>query len=414
MRKGFFDAKEVSAKLTIARPASRFTSCASCGLYREVKSPKMEAFGNFKKRILNIGEAPGEIEDESGKQWQGKVGRRLQRKYREFGIDLFDDCLNINSANCRPTDKKGNNRAPTTDEILSCRNKVVKVIEESKPKIIIILGGCAVESIIGIKVKKDLGGIGKWRGWKIPDQQFKAWVCPIYHPSFVERSGPEAETIWDTDLDNIFRIRNEVPDFSHYQDQVRIIDNFDVVLEKIEKSQSKTICVDFETTGLKPQAEGHQIVCASVATSPDESYAFMVNNTKGISDFIKVLFDKRIKKIAHHIKFEDTWSNVIFGTPINGWYWDTMEAAHILDNRPDITSLEFQAFVHFGDSTFKDDTTEYLEAVDKKNGNSKNRILELVSSRRGQESILIRCGMDSLYEYKLAQIQQKIIYDGIK
>ena len=60
MSEGFFTRKETESK---TRPNGKTLSCTSCGLYKRVISPKMQPFGNFKKGIMNIGEAPGEIED---------------------------------------------------------------------------------------------------------------------------------------------------------------------------------------------------------------------------------------------------------------------------------------------------------------------------------------------------------------
>ena len=63
----------------------------------------------------------------------------------------------------------------------------LKIIEKYKPKVIILLGGSSLLSMIGYRWKKDLGGITKWRGWTIPDRDFKAWICPTFHPSYVDR-----------------------------------------------------------------------------------------------------------------------------------------------------------------------------------------------------------------------------------
>ena len=51
----------------------------------------MRPHGNFNKGIMVIGEAPGEVEDEKGRPWQGPTGRLLSRFYRRQGIDLFED-----------------------------------------------------------------------------------------------------------------------------------------------------------------------------------------------------------------------------------------------------------------------------------------------------------------------------------
>ena len=80
---GFFSKKETES---ISRPDGKSISCISCGLSKECKSPKMEPFGNFKKKILNIGEAPGEVEDVRGKPFQGKTGQLLRRTYEKLGM----------------------------------------------------------------------------------------------------------------------------------------------------------------------------------------------------------------------------------------------------------------------------------------------------------------------------------------
>jgi len=106
---GFFSKKETQS---LQRPDGKMLSCPVCGLYKTALSPRMQPHGNFKKGILNLGEAPGETEERRGKQWQGKAGKVLKNAYAKLGIDLFDDCLNYNAVNCRPT-KDGGNRTPT-------------------------------------------------------------------------------------------------------------------------------------------------------------------------------------------------------------------------------------------------------------------------------------------------------------
>ncbi|KKL17127.1 hypothetical protein LCGC14_2488660, partial [marine sediment metagenome] len=133
----------------------------------------MEPYGNFKKKVMIIGEAPGAEEDRTGKPWQGKTGRLLQETLKEIGINLFEDCISVNAVNCAPP----NNRTPTKKEIDCCRDiKVLKALAEHSPKKIILLGGVALTSFLGDRWKKKLGGITMWRGFAAPDQDYKAWV----------------------------------------------------------------------------------------------------------------------------------------------------------------------------------------------------------------------------------------------
>lgn len=413
MKSGFFTIKETpsSKRLPTGKPAS----CASCGAYQFVLSPKMEPFGNFKKRILNIGEAPGEDEDKKGRQWQGKVGRRLQKEYAQLGVDLFDDCLNINSINCRPVDKAGNNRTPTANEIQCCRQRVLSVIAEYKPNVIVLVGSKPVESIIGNIWTKDLGGIGKWRGFAIPDRTLNAWLCPVWHPSYVERQQgfDEIETIWRHDLEWALRYADTpLPEFENEEDQISIIEGekAERVLNKLLRTKSP-FAFDYETTGLKSHAPGHEIICASICFSHDRAYVFPIASA---SDAVKelwkqVLSDPEIPKIAHNMKFEHQWSQNILDTEVRGWEWDTMLAAHILDNRRGICSLKFQTYINFGVVGYDDFTAPFLKGADAKNSNSMNKIRDLWQDRNGREKLLKYCGLDSLFTYRLAVKQKGLL-----
>lgn len=403
--KGFFTKKETQS---LKRPDGKTLSCHSCGLYQKVLSPKMKPFGKFKKKIMVIGEAPGETEDRRGRQWQGKAGRVLQKTFSKLGVDLFEDCVSVNSINCRPTKKTGN-RTPTNFEIDCCRRIVLAAIDKYKPKVIILVGGSAVYSIIGHRWKKDLGGLNKWRGFQIPDQDFKAWICPVYHPSYIMREDTkQIHTIWEQDLKNAFKkVNKKIPIYK--APKIHYINDLKVLEENIKSQQ--TISFDYETTGLKPHSKGHRIVCASIAVSEEEVYTFEMPKSKAKKEpFKNILRNKYIKKMAHNMKFEHTWTDIRLKTKVKGWYWDSMLAAHVEDNRTGITSLKFQTYIHFGIVDYDSEVSPYLQA-DKKNGNSKNTIQELMKTDSGVKKVLEYCALDSIFEYRLAKLQQKRIKD---
>lgn len=414
MNEGFFTPKQTESK---SRPDGKTYSCVSCGLCRDVLTPKMKPFGNFKKGILNIGEAPGEVEDKRGKPWQGKTGRLLQKTYRRLGIDLFEDCLNINAVNCRPMNEKGTNRTPTNYEIDCCRKSVLQVIEQYRPKVIVLLGNAALYCLLGHRWKKDMGGIMKWRGWTIPDQDFNCWICPTFHPSYVGRSETEVETVWIQDLKQIIRQTNErFPEhqyFPTYQEPEIIFHSDSAVLRDLlpwlDLQNSGPIALDYETTGLKPQAKGHRIICASIAINENHCYVFMMpKSRKARQPFIDLLANPNIGKMAHNIKFEETWSAVRLKQSVQNWAWDSMLAAHVLDNRPGVTSLKFQVYVNFGIVDYASEIAPYLQAPTK-GGNDMNRIYELLEKPGGQEKLLEYCGLDAIYEYRLAMKQMELI-----
>jgi uracil-DNA glycosylase family 4 len=68
-------------------------SCVSCGLFKHCTTPKMEAVGNFKKKILIIGEHPDTSADQNGRPFAGRQERFLKHALDQQGIDLWEDCL---------------------------------------------------------------------------------------------------------------------------------------------------------------------------------------------------------------------------------------------------------------------------------------------------------------------------------
>lgn len=414
MFEGFFTKKQTSSE---SRPDGKVYSCASCGMYKYVLHPRMKPYGNGKKGIMVIGEAPGEDEDRRGKPWQGKMGRALQKAYKELGIDLFEDCISINAVHCRPTDEKGNNRAPTGYEISCCRQRTMKLIRQFKPKVVILHGGTAIASIIGARWHRKLGGVNKWRGWAIPDRELQTWLCPTMHPSFIERQKgfDEIETIWKQDIRKAIGMINvPFPTFTPEEQQIelgecvptlkRIREDLDILLSIGERP---LLAFDLETTGLKPyDTNTHHIACVSFCYSNEKAYVIPEPKGKQAKALFKALLeDDRIGKIAANMKFEDTWVKTLYGIDVNYWLWDTMLASHVLDNRPGITSLKFQAYVHFGLAGYDDSVSQYLKGGD--SPSETNRVLEAMEYKSTKERIMTYCGIDSLMTYKLAKKQME-------
>lgn len=399
---GFFSLSETRS---VSRPNGKLYSCASCGLYRDVLNARMPPYGNFKKRILNLGEAPGEVESKRNKPWQGKAGQTLNEKYRKVGIDLFEDCVNVNAICCRPTDESGN-RTPTNAEINACRGRVLKAINDYNPHIIMVLGNIALQSIIGHRWQKNLGSLSKWRGWTIPDRDFNAWICPTFHPSFVMRSdnNPTVDLIWEQDLIRAFSLI-DVPLPEKIQNKIKIIESeialSNVLIQLIEAGQPVTI--DFETTGLKPHKDGHRVVCLSICDSNGNAFVFDPPKTKKNNNLLARLFaSEEIGKIAHNTKFEDNWARIAMKKPINGWQLDTMLTTHIYDNRNSICSLKFQTYVNFGVVDYDSEIEPYLKSGTDC-GNDFNKLIE-GPNNYPRDLLMTYCGWDTIYTHELAKI----------
>ena len=118
---------------------------------------------------------------------------------------------------------------------------------------------------------------------------------------------------------------------------------------------------------------------------------------------MKVLLKCDIPKRGFNAKFEHRWTKAKLGIEVNNWQWDGQVGSHVLDNRHNINSLKFQAFVNFGQDSYDHHISPQLEAR-KKGGYAVNQIKDI---DLGQ--LMLYCGMDSLLEWKLAERQMERI-----
>ena len=378
-------------------------SCLKCGLYKH--SNYVPPYGGYKQRILNLAEAPGFDENEQQIPFVGKVGRILQRTYRRLGIDLFEDCLNVNSTSCRPVTTSGTNKKPTDKQIACCREMVVKNVFEDydPPDLIMLFGASALKSFLGHRWGGTLKGINRWRGWVIPDRELNAWVAPVYHPSFIARSEEEIESLWIEDIQRALEHLDK-PFPKYREPEIEFIED----LSPLYNIESNLTAFDYETTGLKPQAQGHRIVSCAIADTPNHAYAFLIpKKRKDQKPLLWYLNNHEIGKVAANMSFENNWSNVRLKQSVKGWDMDTMLAAHVLDNRGGISSLDFQVYVQFGILGYDLKVKPYLKSPEDSGGNGFNKIHELLKTKQSIKDLLVYNAYDSIFELRIAWRQVK-------
>lgn len=409
MKRGFFSLSQLSHT---SRVQSVIPRCGQCGLYRTCQAPKMAPTGQGRKKILILGEAPGKTEDEyvdkrtgqKGKQFIGESGEYLRDTLEQFGINPDRDCWFDNSLRCRPPGNKlPSNPVPLIE---ACRPNILKTIRELSPNVIILLGATACKSLIPVLWKDEVGQAGTWGSWRIPSQVANAWVCPTFHPAYLIRQpGPTLELKFRQDIEAAVKLRSKpwkiVPD---YPSQVEIIyrpsEASKAIREMVRKAirQEVPIAADYETNCLKPEYEGADIVSCSMSMgSWTISYPWAGEAIESTS----WMWQQPVRKIASNLKFEDRWTRYFLRHPIRAWYWDTMIAAHLLDNRDKVTSVKFQAFVLLGVKAWNEHIEPYLES---KGANHLNRIREL-----DMKELLLYGGLDSLLEWLVAKKQVRLM-----
>jgi|TARA_R100001530_G_scaffold124479_1_gene92713 DNA polymerase len=386
--KGFFDKEKLEDKES---------NCLKCKLFKGCESPKMKVTGQGEKGILVVAEAPGSTEDDIGEQLVGEAGQVLRSILNKQGIDLDIDCWKTSAICCRPP----KNKTPSKLQIKCCRPRLERVIKKKKPKLIILLGGVAVESFIGNRLSEAVGGINKWRGFVVPDQKYKAWMVSTFHPSYLLRNQGDViiENLFKRDIKRgLKHLKKKVPKHGDYKIEI-LSKGFPSISGN---SPEQLLAFDYETTGLKPYKKGHKILCCGISGGENKASVFKLDDRKTINWWKRMLKDATVKKTAQNIKFEHQWSRNILGVKTRGWVWDTMQASHILDNRKGITGLKFQSYINFGQEDYSRHLDKYLKCDD---GKGFNKIKEA-----DIEEVMRYCGMDAILEFKLAKKQMEEVY----
>lgn len=122
----------------------RNPACQRCSLYDGVKTVCLWGRGNKHAEIMLVGEAPGEVEDETGKPFQGASGKQLDKCLELAGVSRAEIYV-ANAIKCRPPE----NRDPTQAEIGACFTYLAEEIATVKPKVIICVGRWALKALTG-------------------------------------------------------------------------------------------------------------------------------------------------------------------------------------------------------------------------------------------------------------------------
>ncbi len=144
--------------------------------------------GNIDSKIMIIGEGPGAQEDIEGKPFVGRAGKLLDKMLNAIELNRSKVYIS-NVVNYRPP----SNRRPTENEIARYLPYLQNHIEIINPKILILLGSTALNTLIGSEVV-----ISKARGkWMQKDIGIiKPWIIASFHPAFLMRQPEQKKFAW--------------------------------------------------------------------------------------------------------------------------------------------------------------------------------------------------------------------------
>ena len=185
----------------LARLKEQINSIENCNLKKNSHSLIM-GDGNVNSPIMIIGEAPGKEEDQTGICFQGEVGKLLRKMFNAINIKLDDIYLSYAINFMTPDDRK-----PTSQEIKRYSSFLKEHITIIDPKIIVLMGSTAMESLTGLN-----RGISKERGkWNeiILENNTLSYII-TFSPSYLIRFPEYKKYSWE----DLKMIRQKIHDLN--------------------------------------------------------------------------------------------------------------------------------------------------------------------------------------------------------
>ena len=144
--------------------------------------------GSIYSKIMIIGEGPGANEDAKGKPFVGRAGKLLDKMLEAIQLNRTKVYI-TNVVNYRPPE----NRKPTDEEIERYLPYLRSHIEIINPKILILLGSTALNTIIGNE-KVISKARGSWLKKEIGSAN--PWIIATFHPAFLMRQPDQKKLTW--------------------------------------------------------------------------------------------------------------------------------------------------------------------------------------------------------------------------
>jgi len=145
--------------------------------------------GNINSLIMLVGEAPGMEEDTTGQTFLGDVGDLLKKMLNAINIKK-ENIYSTYAVNFRPPE----DRKPTPKEIKRYSQFLQKQISIIKPKLIILMGSTAMESLTGLNSKISIER-GKWKEVIVQNTTFD--VIITFNPSYLLRVPENKKHSWE-------------------------------------------------------------------------------------------------------------------------------------------------------------------------------------------------------------------------
>ena len=162
--------EDLSPEKALELLAEKIRVCRNCDLSQS-RTQAVPGEGSVRALIMFVGEAPGGMEDKTGRPFVGPSGKFLDSMLNDIGLRREDVFIgNVNR--CRPP----GNRDPLAWEVEACSPWMRAQLQIIQPKVVCPMGRFALEALVDPRLK-----ISKVHGQ--PVEKEGILLIPLYHPA---------------------------------------------------------------------------------------------------------------------------------------------------------------------------------------------------------------------------------------
>ncbi len=196
------DGREILNKIELINALKKLiNSIQNCKLKNNSKNIIIGS-GDIDSKIMIIGEAPGGEEEETGETFQGESGSLLEKMLLAINIKK-KDVYSTYAINFRPPE----DRKPTSQEIKRYSVFLKEHIAIIDPKIVILFGSTAMQSITSIN-QRISNERGKWKEIILKNKTYPVMIT--FSPSYLIRFPENKKFSWE----DLKKIKEKIQDLN--------------------------------------------------------------------------------------------------------------------------------------------------------------------------------------------------------
>ena len=179
---------KINKKKELTKLKEQIKSIENCDLKNNSKKIVL-GDGNINSPIMLVGEAPGMEEDSAGLTFLGEVGDLLKKMLSAINLKK-ENIYSTYAVSFRPPE----DRKPTPKEIKRYSHFLQKQISIIKPKLIILMGSTAMESLTGLNSKISIER-GKWKEVIVQNTTYN--IIITFNPAYLLRAPENKKYSWE-------------------------------------------------------------------------------------------------------------------------------------------------------------------------------------------------------------------------